>query len=389
MLSSIFSATVATTSGPEVGVFKRFQKKWPYINKSSFHIARDDDFAGMPLGLLQEMILFYTSAIRDSHPREDYRELLQLCLIFLGEEVDGKLLFRAPGAMYSARWMSKAIYSIKICLFKDQMQLTARETRGLMTVSLFVSLIYARFWHEAPVAQKAPLNDLKQLNLLHQYPVSDKASAALRRHLWYFSEHLVLLALFDERVDDELKTAMVRNLSCAPNKIFLKRMDNKNFDHCAPLSEYVTSRSMMFFDLLSTDGQEDSKSFLMKPPALRSDDATFQEMSAKVKLLKVVNDAVERRCALGIAPTYLLELFIPTSSCTGRQTLRSASRGDFVVPHARTAIKQHRAFAIVGPSLWNSLPPEIRSLPRDLSSSFYKLLKTFIFARAWAGSASE
>src|SRR6218665_1381253 len=80
MLSAVFSATVATTSGPEVGVFKRFQKKWPYISKSSFHITRDDDFAGMPLGLRQEMISFYTSAIRDSNPREDYRELLQLCL---------------------------------------------------------------------------------------------------------------------------------------------------------------------------------------------------------------------------------------------------------------------------------------------------------------------
>src|SRR6218665_935455 len=53
-------------------------------------------------------------------------------------------------------------------------------------------------------------------------------------------------------------------------------------------------------------------------------------------------------CALGIAPTYLLELFILTSSCNGRQSLRSGSRGDFVVPHDRTTITQHRAFAIVG-----------------------------------------
>src|SRR6218665_266092 len=29
------------------------------------------------------------------------------------------------------------------------------------------------------------------------------------------------------------------------------------------------------------------------------------------------------------------------------QSLLSASRGDFVVPHARTAIKQHRAFSTV------------------------------------------
>ena len=94
-------------------------------------------------------------------------------------------------------------------------------------------------------------------------------------------------------------------------------------------------------------------------------------------------------CVLVIVPTYLLELFIQNSSCTGRQSLRSASRGDFEVPHIRTAIKQLRAFSIVGPSTWNSLPSEIRSLPRDLSSSFYKLLKTFIFAEAWAGSASE
>src|SRR6218665_646042 len=30
-----------------------------------------------------------------------------------------------------------------------------------------------------------------------------------------------------------------------------------------------------------------------------------------------------------------------------------------------------RAFSIVGPSVWNSLPSDLRSLPRDLSSSFY------------------
>ena len=57
------------------------------------------------------------------------------------------------------------------------------------------------------------------------------------------------------------------------------------------------------------------------------------------------------RCVLGIVPTYLLELFILTSSCTGQQSLRFASRGDFVVPHAHTAIKQHRAFRLWVPLL--------------------------------------
>ena len=89
------------------------------------------------------------------------------------------------------------------------------------------------------------------------------------------------------------------------------------------------------------------------------------------------------RCVLGIAPTYLMDLFILTSACSGRQSLCSAARDDFVVPHARTAIKQYRAFSIVGPSDWSDLPSELHSLPQDLSSFFYKLLKTFIFTRAW------
>ena len=46
-----------------------------------------------------------------------------------------------------------------------------------------------------------------------------------------------------------------------------------------------------------------------------------------------------------------------------------------MVPHAPTAIKQHGAFSIVGPSAWNSLPSEIHSLPRDLSSYLTSSLK--------------
>src|SRR6218665_1859731 len=68
---------------------------------------------------------------------------------------------------------------------------------------------------------------------------------------------------------------------------------------------------------------------------------------------------------VGIVPTYFLELFFLTSACSGRQSLRLASRGDFVVSHAHTTIKQHRAFS----SAWNSLPCELRSLPYGLSSS--------------------
>ena len=55
----------------------------------------------------------------------------------------------------------------------------------------------------------------------------------------------------------------------------------------------------------------------------------------------------------------------------------------YLIPRSFTSTKQNRAFSAAGPSIWNSLPFELRSLPRDFSSSFYSLLKTFLFARAW------
>ena len=60
-----------------------------------------------------------------------------------------------------------------------------------------------------------------------------------------------------------------------------------------------------------------------------------------------------------------------------------------MVPHARSATRQRRGFLIASPSLSNSLPSDLRSLPQDLSGSYHKLLKTFLFDRAWVGSASE
>src|SRR6218665_37369 len=84
-------------------------------------------------------------------------------------------------------------------------------------------------------------------------------------------------------------------------------------------------------------------------------------------------------CVLGNAPSYLLERFNLISACSGHRSLRSATKGDFLVPRARTPTRQKRAFSIVGPSVWNDLPSELRFLPRDLSSSFYKLLKTLLF----------
>jgi len=63
--------------------------------------------------------------------------------------------------------------------------------------------------------------------------------------------------------------------------------------------------------------------------------------------------------------------------------------GGILVPLAHTAPRQKKAFSIVGPSVWDSISSDLRSLPQDLSSSFYRLLKTFRFDRAWTENTFE
>ena len=301
VLSSVFTAVFGGTSGPEVGLFKRFQKKWPYIRQTEYSPAKDEIFNENTETLRKEMVAFYTKAIEHQQPRDDYLELLRLCLVFLGgSSLKMDFQFRAPGAMHHARWMSKAIYSLKMMLFEGQMELTAKEKRGLKELALFVSLIYGRFWHEAPLASHAPLNDAMLLELLKKYPnriIADAAYTAFTRHLWFFSEHLVGLAFFDDRVPLDVKRAMIANLQLPKTRTALKRINTCGADFNR-LESFVTQRTFHLFKALSITGKQEAKCFLLKDPEAWESDACYQNLKGRVDKMKVVNDCAERGIAL-------------------------------------------------------------------------------------------
>ena len=146
MLSDIFSLTFGNSGGPDVGLFKRFKKHWPLINKDAFNSSNDTlHTCSDTITLRKEMLEYCRDAINSKQPRDDYLELLHLCRIFLGDSSANDLTFRAPGAVHNARWMAKAIYSLKLYIFREQFELNARELKGVTDVSLFVAIIYCRF----------------------------------------------------------------------------------------------------------------------------------------------------------------------------------------------------------------------------------------------------
>src|SRR6218665_3929642 len=76
----------------------------------------------------------------------------------------------------------------------------------------------------------------------------------------------------------------------------------------------------------------------------------------------------------GLAPKYLCEL-APLVRCA-----LAADRCDPLIPWSRTSLSQNRAFAVVGPALWNDSPPALRSVMlQGISSASLRSLKTFIF----------
>jgi len=88
------------------------------------------------------------------------------------------------------------------------------------------------------------------------------------------------------------------------------------------------------------------------------------------------------KCLYQAAPTYLTELCSPVSESANRGHLRSAARGDLVMPRSRTTRYGRRRFAVFGPILWNSLPLSLGD-PSLTPSQFCALLKTVLFCRAY------
>ena len=67
---------------------------------------------------------------------------------------------------------------------------------------------------------------------------------------------------------------------------------------------------------------------------------------------------------------------MPVSTVSTRSALRSAARGDLVIPRTRRRLG-NRTFSVAGPAAWNSLPPDIRTA--STLCTFKNLLKTHLF----------
>jgi hypothetical protein len=69
--------------------------------------------------LLMDIVTGHAEKV--SLPRDDYKELIELSLIFLGEKTPAEFIFQKPCAIHKACWITVAVYGLKMYLFRDQL----------------------------------------------------------------------------------------------------------------------------------------------------------------------------------------------------------------------------------------------------------------------------
>ena len=300
VLEAVVVHALGPSKGPDILIFKRFQSQWQSIDRSNYQTAASDaEISSSVSGVASDVIAFANAQLEQFQPRDDYQELLQLTVIFLGGTLAKDMSFKAPAGLHRARWMSKTIYSLKIWLFRQQFKLTKREQKGIADVCLFTVHLYVKAWFQAPSAICGPRIDLQFVKDIDSYKdinstISGIAMKKFLGHLWYLSEELVALAFFDDNVPTDVKRKMVLSLQKPAGELPLKRAKvvPSNIS-VMQLEDFVTSNTRRFFNIAGF-----SASFLDKDIEAWTQDEDYKSIQESVRCMRVVNDIAERGVAL-------------------------------------------------------------------------------------------
>ena len=94
-----------------------------------------------------------------------------------------------------------------------------------------------------------------------------------------------------------------------------------------------------------------------------------------------------RDCIHSIGPAYFGDICAPVTDTPGRTNLRSATRGDLLIPLTRTKLGE-RSFRIAAPTVWNSLPYSLKHSAKS-REHFRKELEAYMFRKAYAPTSEN
>ena len=303
---------VEVSKSPDISVFSRLKEHFESLQYNNVDNLNHPQIPEILAEKKIEIISLCEDALKTHFVRGDYKELLTLTLVYLNAKPESFKAFQRPGAFHKARWMAKMIYSFKIVLMGKEISSLPPGTvvgkgqlEKLETFMQFVVFCYVPWWITAPVAAAAPLNDLKLIESVNNYKkinlqISNAAHKAIGLHMWYLTQELVPLCLFDSHASTNLKTSVAYAILASEKVDTLQQREGSgygkpvfpkvpNADKDKKLSDFVGSDSRLFFKILGIDSE-----FLSQPVAEWNKNSNFILGENIVKNLHVVNDAAER-----------------------------------------------------------------------------------------------
>ena len=304
-------------TGPTEPLFKKLIDNWDSLdlqNYSSIELPRGH--RGLS-SLVKQVVIFLQNWLKNSSKmtlRHDYLELATLSLLFLGgtfPEAMKVVTIKEPGAIHHARWMAKALYTLKIALFRKQLERIYKEQlKDIYSLAIFLSVFYTKAWLTCTNAADAPFHDLELLKTvlkieealtnnpkswpLEFLPLIKEARMKLERHMWYLSERLVPFALFSDHVTHsdkkKIKEALLDFSPIANTHQMMPYSENFGVKL---LKDFIGSDSWTMFKLLGINS-----SFLNNPVSEWSKTDAYLHGKNVLSNLPVVNDAAIRYLGL-------------------------------------------------------------------------------------------
>ena len=305
------SLKIEVSSSKDISVFFKFRETFDALeigDKSCFSFAPPTDNSFLIEQRQSVCTLLNNFKQANNLIRADYRELLELVLIYLSSTVPDKYVINKPGATHKARWMGKLLYALKIVILEKAIEkLSPKPYSSHQIVKIkrftdFVVHIYVPWWFTCSTSAAAPSNDLLLINHFYIYQeinkvVSQSALTAFKRHLWYLSSDMVPLALFDANLHNEQKRKVADAIKRYPRRdCYDTRFGNgfgkptfPNVDQNTTLEMLVTQDSWQFFNLLRIDAT------FLDEPVTTWDTLDFYTNGKKIiESFKVCNDSAER-----------------------------------------------------------------------------------------------
>ncbi|XP_050541520.1 uncharacterized protein LOC126905643 [Daktulosphaira vitifoliae] len=278
-------------------MFVRFRISWSKIDHSAYVIANSAIIQRITENIRHELVNFCQEMLKIKQVRDDYREMLELSVIFLGEEPTRGIKFMTPGATSHSRWMSKVIYCLKIFMFSEQFHLSTKEKRGLEEICVFIVTVHLKNWFTATLAACAPNNDLQLIKTLIKYDNPHISKATVKKmmgHLWYLSDELVGLCLFDKNVPVETKCKIIYAINNNPSPEVPNvrpKIDQHDVENLQ-LHDLANKNTIQIFTEFGVD------EFLKNDVVNWTESKSYLKAEEVFKNLRVTNDVAERGVSL-------------------------------------------------------------------------------------------